>query len=167
MIMNGPMTRAAFTVAIALLSHTAAAAPEQVTCDSPCDCRDAHGEGRWSVKTDAFCVVATSRTRRRQSTKVPQQGITGDAAKITEDFSVANGLDLARTTIPFPYGIAELNSLDPTQRAAIQQEKRNLENSLDSLRDVRKRRTSSRSAISIAPAPSCAPSPAAICLCRW
>ena len=30
-----------------------AAAPEQVTCDSPCDCHDAHGEGRWSVKTDA------------------------------------------------------------------------------------------------------------------
>jgi hypothetical protein len=25
----------------------------QVTCDSPCDCHDAHGEGRWSVKTDA------------------------------------------------------------------------------------------------------------------
>jgi hypothetical protein len=69
-------------------------------------------------------------------TKVPQQGITGDAAKITEDFSVTNGLDLARTTTPFPYGIAELNSLDPTQSAAIQQEKSNLENSLDSLRDV-------------------------------
>ena len=69
-------------------------------------------------------------------TKVPQQGITGDAAKITEDFSVTNGLDLARTTTPFPYGIAELNSLDPKQSAAIQQEKRNLENSLDSLRDV-------------------------------
>lgn len=69
-------------------------------------------------------------------TKVPQQGITGDAAKITEDFSVTNGLDLARTTTPFPYGIAELSSLDPTQTAAIQQEKSNLENSLDSLRDV-------------------------------
>src|SRR5215472_7871531 len=53
MIMNGPMTRAAFTVAVALLCHTAVAAPEQVTCDSPCDCQDAHGEGRWSVKTDA------------------------------------------------------------------------------------------------------------------
>ena len=29
------------------------AATEQVTCDSPCDCHDARGEGRWSVKTDA------------------------------------------------------------------------------------------------------------------
>jgi hypothetical protein len=37
----------------ALVRSTAAAAPEPVTCDSPCDCRDAHGEGRWSVKTDA------------------------------------------------------------------------------------------------------------------
>src|SRR5262252_9084895 len=32
---------------------TAAAVPEQTTCDSPCDCHDAHGEGRWLVKTDA------------------------------------------------------------------------------------------------------------------
>src|SRR5262249_16247647 len=32
---------------------TAAAAPEQVSCDSPCDCHDAHGEARWSVKSDA------------------------------------------------------------------------------------------------------------------
>jgi hypothetical protein len=37
----------------ALVCSTAAAAPEQVTCDSPCDCHNAHGEGRWSVKTDA------------------------------------------------------------------------------------------------------------------
>src|SRR4029453_7625992 len=37
----------------ALFCSTAAAAPEPVTCDSPCDCHNAHGEGRWSVKTDA------------------------------------------------------------------------------------------------------------------
>jgi hypothetical protein len=36
----------------ALVCSTAAAGPEPVTCDSPCDCHDAHGEGRWSVKTD-------------------------------------------------------------------------------------------------------------------
>ena len=36
----------------ALFCSTAVAAPEQTTCDSPCDCHDAHGEGRWSVKTD-------------------------------------------------------------------------------------------------------------------
>src|SRR5262249_274867 len=34
-------------------SSTAAADSEQTTCDSPCDCHDAYGEGRWSVKTDA------------------------------------------------------------------------------------------------------------------
>jgi hypothetical protein len=37
----------------ALFCSTAATAPDAVTCDSPCDCHDAHGEGRWSVKTDA------------------------------------------------------------------------------------------------------------------
>ena len=37
----------------ALFCGTAAPAQEQVTCDSPCDCHNAHGEGRWSVKTDA------------------------------------------------------------------------------------------------------------------
>ena len=37
----------------ALFCRTAVAAPEAVTCDSPCDCHNAHGEGRWSVKTDA------------------------------------------------------------------------------------------------------------------
>ena len=36
----------------ALFCSTAVAAPEPVTCDSPCDCHNAHGEGRWSVKTD-------------------------------------------------------------------------------------------------------------------
>jgi AAA domain len=42
----------------ALFCSTAVAAPESTvpestTCDSPCDCHDAYGEGRWSVKTDA------------------------------------------------------------------------------------------------------------------
>src|SRR4029078_3316997 len=37
----------------ALVCSTAVADPEQTTCDSPCDCHDAYGEGRWSVKTDA------------------------------------------------------------------------------------------------------------------
>src|SRR5262249_18890388 len=47
--MNYPTT----LVIAALVCSTAAAASEQVTCDSPCDCNDAHGEGRWTVKTDA------------------------------------------------------------------------------------------------------------------
>jgi hypothetical protein len=42
----------AFVIA-ALMYSTAAAGLEQVSCDSACDCHDAHGEGRWSVKTYA------------------------------------------------------------------------------------------------------------------
>ena len=68
-------------------------------------------------------------------TKVPQQGIPGDAAKISEDFSVTNGLDLVRTTAAFPFGV-DVGSLSQKQIDAIEQEKRNLENSLDCLRDV-------------------------------
>src|SRR5215471_20468275 len=37
----------------ALFCSTAAPAQEQVACDSPCDCHNAYGEARWSVKTDA------------------------------------------------------------------------------------------------------------------
>ena len=37
----------------ALFCSAAVAAPDTVTCDSPCDCHNAHGEARWSVKTDA------------------------------------------------------------------------------------------------------------------
>src|SRR5215467_9037681 len=47
--MNYPAT----LIITALVCSTAAAAAEPVACDSPCDCHDAHGEGRWSVKTDA------------------------------------------------------------------------------------------------------------------
>src|SRR5438046_9329483 len=37
----------------AVVCSTAVAAPEEpVTCDSPCDCHNAHGEDRWAVKTD-------------------------------------------------------------------------------------------------------------------
>src|SRR5262245_21090014 len=47
------MTRLAFTIAIAFVCSTAAAAQQEVTCESPCDCHNPHGEGRWAVKTDA------------------------------------------------------------------------------------------------------------------
>jgi len=40
-------------VITALFCSTAVAAPEPVTYDSPCDCHNPHGEGRWSVKSDA------------------------------------------------------------------------------------------------------------------
>jgi len=47
--MNYPAT----LIITALVCSTAVAAPEPVTCDSPCDCQNAHDEGLWSVKTDA------------------------------------------------------------------------------------------------------------------
>jgi len=47
------MTRATFTIAaIAFLSCVAAATSPPVTFESPCECRDAHGEHRWVVKND-------------------------------------------------------------------------------------------------------------------
>ena len=47
------MTYPTTLIVAALVCSMAAAAPEPVTCDSPCDFHNAHGEGRWSVKTDA------------------------------------------------------------------------------------------------------------------
>jgi hypothetical protein len=48
------MTRATtLTIAaIAFVYSTAAAAQQEVTCESPCECRSAHGKGRWAVKND-------------------------------------------------------------------------------------------------------------------
>jgi hypothetical protein len=42
-----------FTIAaIALVCGTSAATSPPVTFESPCECRDAHGKHRWSVKVD-------------------------------------------------------------------------------------------------------------------
>ena len=46
------MIRATFTVAIALVCSMAAATEPPVTILSPCECRGAHGKGRWAVKND-------------------------------------------------------------------------------------------------------------------
>jgi hypothetical protein len=46
------MTRATFTITIALVCGTAVATPPPVTFESPCSCRDNHGQHRWSVKID-------------------------------------------------------------------------------------------------------------------
>ena len=47
------MTQATFTVAVvAFVCSTAAAAQQEVTCESPCECSSAHGKGRWSIKND-------------------------------------------------------------------------------------------------------------------
>jgi hypothetical protein len=46
------ITRTTFTIAITFLCGTAAAEQPLVTIISPCECLDAHGKGRWSVKND-------------------------------------------------------------------------------------------------------------------
>jgi len=45
------MTRATFTIAVFFLCIAAASLPP-VTFESPCSCRDNHGEHRWAVKND-------------------------------------------------------------------------------------------------------------------
>ncbi len=69
-------------------------------------------------------------------TKIPRAGFASEPAEVIDDFSVTNGLDLARTTAAFPFGIAAMPPLSPDQIDAIKREKKNLENTLDALRDV-------------------------------
>jgi hypothetical protein len=44
------MTRLMFTIAVAFLCGAAAARSPPVTFESPCECRDAHGKGRFEVQ---------------------------------------------------------------------------------------------------------------------
>ncbi|HEX8906517.1 MAG TPA: hypothetical protein VF771_16825, partial [Longimicrobiaceae bacterium] len=69
-------------------------------------------------------------------TRVPQAASGAGAATVNEDHQVVNGLDLARTTIPFPWGVAGLGGLSAEQRSALEHEKDNIANTLDALRDV-------------------------------
>lgn len=69
-------------------------------------------------------------------TKIPRKGFASEPAEVIDDFSVVNGLELARTTTAFPYGINNMPPLSNDQLNAIKTEKTNLENSLDALRDV-------------------------------
>ena len=46
------MTYPTTLIVAVLLCSTAAAAPQEVTCESPCECSSAHGKGRWLVKND-------------------------------------------------------------------------------------------------------------------
>ena len=46
------MRFATFTIAVVFLCSTAAATPQEVTCESPCSCSSAQGKGRWAVKND-------------------------------------------------------------------------------------------------------------------
>jgi hypothetical protein len=68
-------------------------------------------------------------------TRLPRQGFS-EPAQTIDDFQVTNGLDLAQLTTGFPYGITFSPALDASQIAAIETEKRNIEDSLDALRDL-------------------------------
>ena len=46
------MTWATFTIAVAFLCGTAAAAQPAITFESPCSCRGAHGKARLALKND-------------------------------------------------------------------------------------------------------------------
>jgi hypothetical protein len=46
------MRRTAYTIAIAFLCGAAAVEQPPVTVFSPCECLNAHGNGRWAAKND-------------------------------------------------------------------------------------------------------------------
>jgi hypothetical protein len=69
-------------------------------------------------------------------TKLPRQGFANEPAETIEDFTVVNGLDLARLTGAFPGSVPGMPALSAAQTSALQTEKNNIENSLDALRDV-------------------------------
>lgn len=71
-----------------------------------------------------------------KKTKVPQQGNTTGPEETITDFSVVNGLDLAQTTLAFPWGMPQLSALSAVQQSALQTEKDNILNTLDALRDL-------------------------------
>jgi len=68
-------------------------------------------------------------------TKLPRQGFN-EPAEVIEDYQVVNGLDLARMTAAFPSSVPDLPALSNAQIDALRTEKKNVENSLDALRDV-------------------------------
>ena len=69
-------------------------------------------------------------------TKVPQEGNTTGPEETTNDYHVVNGLTLANTTTDFPYGISGLPPLSTDQINAVKTEKKEIEDTLDAMRDV-------------------------------
>ncbi|OQW61749.1 MAG: hypothetical protein BVN28_06580 [Nitrospira sp. ST-bin4] len=69
-------------------------------------------------------------------TRVPAAGAPAGATEVQEDHQVVNGLTLARTTAPFPWGVAGLTGLSTEQENALKAEKASIENTLDALRDL-------------------------------
>jgi hypothetical protein len=71
-----------------------------------------------------------------KKTKVPQEGKTTGPEEITEEFTVVNGLALANVITDFPFGIPNLPLLDEFQIKALNQEKKQLNNTLDAVKDL-------------------------------
>ncbi len=72
-------------------------------------------------------------------TLVPQANAASSgtgASQVSQDYQVTNGLTLATTTVPFPYGITQLTALSAAQQSAIQGEQAAIADTLDALRDV-------------------------------
>ena len=96
----------------------------------------------WTTRPDQPVILDQLKPEFRAAfpirrTRVPQTaGADAGASIVMEDHTVVNGLDLARSTLAYPYGVAGLTALSAQQRAAIIGEKDAIANTLDSLRDV-------------------------------
>ena len=97
----------------------------------------------WTTRTGAPVILDQLKPLFRAAfpikvTRVPQaadaEAGTG-AATVTEDHQVVNGVDLANAQA-FPWGIVELAALSNDQKAALQQEKDSVKDTMDALRDL-------------------------------
>lgn len=71
-----------------------------------------------------------------KKTKVPQEGKTTGPEEITEEFDVINGLALANVITNFPAAVPGLPLLNALQIQALNQEKSQLQNTLDAVKDL-------------------------------
>jgi hypothetical protein len=71
-----------------------------------------------------------------KKTKVPQEGKTTGPEEIAESFEVVNGLSLADVDLPLYIAVPDLPVLNTAQRDALEQEKSQLQNTLDAVKDL-------------------------------
>jgi hypothetical protein len=69
-------------------------------------------------------------------TKVPQEGKTTGPEEVALDYHVTNGFSACKQTDDFPYGITTFPALSADQINAIRAEKKEIEDTLDAMRDV-------------------------------
>lgn len=99
------------------------------------------GMHQWSTKKVNPVILNQLKPDFRKAfpikkTKVPQEGKTTGPEEITEQYEVVNGLALANVILPFPFGIPNLPVLSPSQIKALEQEKNQLKNTLDAVKDL-------------------------------